>query len=77
MADPGNTCQRGHRGLAPAENKDARRFRRGPHRSRSLVSHVGYPSWAENLPSEGPEALVDRTDTPSFGRKEPAIAPAE
>ena len=37
----------------------------------------GAINWAENLPSEGPEALVDRTDTPSFGRKEPAVAPAE
>ena len=26
-------------------------------------------NWLENLPSEGPEALVDRTDTPSFGQK--------
>ena len=34
-------------------------------------------NWLENLPTEGPEALVDRTDTPSFGRKEPAPAPAE
>ena len=34
-------------------------------------------NWLENLPSEGPEALVDRTDTPSFGRQEPAAAPAE
>ena len=34
-------------------------------------------NWLENLPSEGPEALIDRTDTPSFGRKEPAAAPAE
>src|SRR5580658_9793187 len=25
-------------------------------------------NWLENLPSEGPEALVDRTDTPSFGK---------
>ncbi len=29
------------------------------------------------LRGEGPEALIDRTDTPSFGRKEPAVAPAE
>ena len=34
-------------------------------------------NWLENLPSEGPEALVDRTDTPSFGKAEPAAAPAE
>jgi catechol 2,3-dioxygenase len=34
-------------------------------------------NWLENLPTEGPEALVDRTDTPSFGRKEPAPVPAE
>src|SRR6201987_1791204 len=34
-------------------------------------------NWLENLPTEGPEALVDRTDTPSFGRKEPAAIPAE
>jgi catechol 2,3-dioxygenase len=34
-------------------------------------------NWLENLPSEGPEALVDRTDTPSFGQKQPAAAPAE
>jgi catechol 2,3-dioxygenase len=26
-------------------------------------------NWLENLPNEGPQALVDRTDTPSFGRK--------
>ena len=26
-------------------------------------------NWLENLPTEGPEALVDRTDTPSFGQK--------
>ncbi len=31
-------------------------------------------NWLENLPSEGPEALVDRTDTPSFGKKEPMPA---
>ena len=34
-------------------------------------------NWLENLPADGPEALIDRTDTPSFGRKEPASAPAE
>ena len=32
----------------------------------------GAINWAENLPAEGPEALVDRTDTPTFG-----TAPAE
>jgi catechol 2,3-dioxygenase len=37
----------------------------------------GAINWLENLPSEGPEALIDRTDTPSFGKKEPATAPAE
>jgi len=37
----------------------------------------GAINWAENLPSEGPEALVDRIDTPTFGHKEPAAAPAE
>jgi hypothetical protein len=26
-------------------------------------------NWLENLPTDGPEALVDRTDTPSFGQK--------
>jgi catechol 2,3-dioxygenase len=31
-------------------------------------------NWGETLPNEGPEALVDRTDTPSFGVKEPAPA---
>jgi catechol 2,3-dioxygenase len=35
----------------------------------------GAINWLENLPSEGPEALVDRTDTPSFGNKE--AVPAE
>ena len=34
-------------------------------------------NWGETLPTEGPEALVDRTDTPSFGRKEATPAPAE
>lgn len=32
-------------------------------------------NWLEPLPSEGPEALIDRTDTPTFGT--PASAPAE
>jgi catechol 2,3-dioxygenase len=32
-------------------------------------------NWLEPLPSEGPEALIDRTDTPTFGT--PAPAPAE
>jgi catechol-2,3-dioxygenase len=36
----------------------------------------GAINWLEPLPSEGPEALVDRTDTPSFG-KPAAAAPAE
>jgi catechol 2,3-dioxygenase len=31
-------------------------------------------NWLETLPSEGPEALVDRTDVPSFGKKEPVAA---
>jgi catechol 2,3-dioxygenase len=31
-------------------------------------------NWLENLPNEGLEALVDRTDTPSFGVKEPVPA---
>ena len=36
----------------------------------------GAINWLENLPSDGPEALVDRTDTPTFGN--PAVpAPAE
>jgi catechol-2,3-dioxygenase len=34
-------------------------------------------NWLENLPTEGEAALADRTDTPSFGVKEPAPAPAE
>ncbi len=33
--------------------------------------------WLENLPTEGPEALVDRIDTPAFGQQAPAAAPAE
>jgi catechol 2,3-dioxygenase len=37
----------------------------------------GAINWLENLPSDGPEALVDRTDTPAFGTSEPAVAPAE
>ena len=32
----------------------------------------GAIDWLENLPSEGPEALVDRTDSPSFGQAAPA-----
>ena len=36
----------------------------------------GAINWAESLPSEGPEALLDRTDSPSFGRPQPAAAPA-
>ena len=35
----------------------------------------GAINWLENLPSEGPEALIDRTDSPSFGK--PAAAPAK
>jgi catechol 2,3-dioxygenase len=31
-------------------------------------------NWLENLPTEGEESLVDRTDTPSFGAKEPVPA---
>jgi hypothetical protein len=34
-------------------------------------------NWLENLPTEGPGALVDRTDTPSFGQKQPETVPAE
>ena len=37
----------------------------------------GAINWAESLPSEGPEALHDRTDSPSFGRPQPTAAPAE
>jgi catechol-2,3-dioxygenase len=37
----------------------------------------GAVNWAEQLPSEGPEALVDRTDTPSFGKPQAAAVPAE
>ena len=37
----------------------------------------GAINWAEQLPSEGPEALVDRTDTPSFGKPQAAAVPAE
>jgi catechol-2,3-dioxygenase len=37
----------------------------------------GAINWGETLPTDGPEALIDRTDTPSFGKKEPAAAPAE
>ena len=37
----------------------------------------GAINWAEQLPSEGPEALVDRTDTPSFGKPQAAAIPAE
>jgi catechol-2,3-dioxygenase len=31
-------------------------------------------NYFEPLPTEGPEALVDRTDTPSFGKAEPVPA---
>ncbi len=34
----------------------------------------GAVNWLENLPSEGPEALVDRTDTPRFGVGEAVAA---
>jgi catechol 2,3-dioxygenase len=34
----------------------------------------GAVNWLENLPSEGPEALVDRADTPRFGVGEPVPA---
>jgi catechol 2,3-dioxygenase len=34
-------------------------------------------NWAESLPTEGDEALVDRTDAPSFGQKEAVVVPAE
>jgi hypothetical protein len=37
----------------------------------------GAINWAESLPSEGPEALLDRTDSPSFGQPQPAAVPAE
>jgi catechol-2,3-dioxygenase len=37
----------------------------------------GAIDYLENLPTEGPEALVDRTDTPTFGQAAPATAPAE
>ncbi len=34
-------------------------------------------NWLETLPTEGEETLVDRTDTPSFGKREKAPAAAE
>ena len=37
----------------------------------------GAINWLENLPAEGPEALVDRTDTPAFGQPAPSPVPAE
>jgi catechol 2,3-dioxygenase len=37
----------------------------------------GAINWLENLPTDGPAALVDRTDTPRFGATAPAAAPAE
>jgi catechol 2,3-dioxygenase len=37
----------------------------------------GAIDYLENLPTEGPEALVDRTDSPAFGQTAPAAAPAE
>jgi len=38
---------------------------------------LNFPRTAMPPASEGSEALVDRTDTPSFGHGEPAAAPAE
>ena len=35
----------------------------------------GAIDFLENLPTEGPEALVDRTDSPAFGQTAPAPAP--
>ena len=37
----------------------------------------GAIDFLENLPTEGPEALVDRTDSPAFGQTAQAAAPAE
>jgi catechol-2,3-dioxygenase len=37
----------------------------------------GAIDYLENLPTEGPEALFDRTDSPAFGQTAPAAAPAE
>jgi catechol 2,3-dioxygenase len=37
----------------------------------------GAINWLESLPAEGPEALVDRTDTPVFGHAAPSAPPAE
>jgi len=37
----------------------------------------GAIDYLENLPTEGPEALADRTDSPSFGQAQPALAPAK
>jgi catechol 2,3-dioxygenase len=34
----------------------------------------GAIDYLENLPTEGPEALADRTDSPSFGQTAPAPA---
>jgi catechol 2,3-dioxygenase len=34
-------------------------------------------NWLEELPTEGEESLADRTDTPSFGKREKVPAPAE
>jgi catechol-2,3-dioxygenase len=37
----------------------------------------GAIDYLENLPTEGPEALLDRTDSPAFGQTASAAAPAE
>jgi catechol 2,3-dioxygenase len=34
----------------------------------------GAVNWSEPLPNDGPGALVDRTDTPSFGKPQPVPA---
>jgi hypothetical protein len=48
-----------------------------PPRPRGGVAGVPLTPTLSPQASEGPEALVDRTDTPSFGQKEPAVAAAE
>ena len=37
----------------------------------------GAIDYLENLPTDGPEALADRTDSPSFGQAQPALEPAK